>query len=85
MLADRKTGSTKTVRAGEFVTVMHRGNYDAIGDRYDQLLQFIEDNSYEVAGDVLELGVVDPHITYDDTAFITEIQIPISKNRSKKP
>ena len=56
--------------------VIHTGDYDSLLDSYGVIADWIENNQYEIAGQIREV-YLRPHSA--DEAGITEIQFPVSK------
>ena len=43
------------------------------------MLEYIEENSLSVAGDSIEITLIDSGITNDTDSYVTELQIPVKK------
>lgn len=65
---------------GYFLTIVFRGSYKESYKYYDILKKYIKENNLQVIGDIHEIYHIEIHITEDENEFITEIQIPVSKN-----
>jgi len=53
------------------------GPYEDLAKHYRTLIDWIEDNNYEITGDSIENNIVDNDYSDSSDEFITEIQIPI--------
>ena len=56
----------------------HQGPYQEVGATYMKLFQWVFQNSYQVAGPMLEIYWNDPKQTPEDK-LISELQIPVTK------
>ncbi|MFD0590335.1 MerR family transcriptional regulator [Paenibacillus sp. GCM10027627] len=72
----------RVIEEGRYACMYHHGPYDQTAEAYRLLLQEIEANHYEPAGDSVEMGLIDLSITGNPEEFITEIQIPVQKRGS---
>jgi effector-binding domain-containing protein len=59
----------------------HYGSMREVGRTYDQVLKWICDNGYTVAGSSRELYLTNP-LQSEEEDMVTEIQIPIRKEKS---
>ena len=59
--------------------VFHRGSYGTLSESYEVVLKYIEENEYEIAGDIRE-SYIDGVWNQDaENGWLTEIQIPVRK------
>ena len=59
--------------------VFHRGSYGTLSESYEAVLKYIEENEYEIAGDIRE-SYIDGVWNQDaENGWLTEIQIPVRK------
>lgn len=74
-----KSDSSKVhiVPGGSYLCMYHRGSIDNISESYAALLEYIENNGYEIAGDIYEIFIVDSLDTKIKEELVTHIQIPI--------
>lgn len=63
----------------EYVCVAFLGPYRDMGKHYQLLIQWIEENGYQIAGDSIEKNIVDYDFADSENEYISEIQIPIIK------
>lgn len=62
-----------------YVCMAFLGPYRDMGKHYQLLIQWIEDNGYQIAGDSIEKNIVDYDFSDSENEYISEIQIPIVK------
>ena len=58
--------------------IFHKGSYNNLSQSYERLLNYIEENSYEICGDFRESYIDGVWIKSDESQWLTEIQIPVS-------
>lgn len=69
----------KTVPGGEFACVLHEGPYSGLDDAYDEVFNWLEENSYEFAEEMGTREVfhrLSGEVESSDE-LLTEVQIPI--------
>ena len=59
--------------------VFHRGSYGTLGEAYEAVLRYIEENGCEIAGQIRESYIDGVWNKDDESQWLTEIQIPIRK------
>ena len=59
--------------------IVHEGSYETIGGTYGQLMSWIEANGYRMCGPTREVYVKGPESGGDQSAYVTEIQLPVEK------
>ena len=59
--------------------IFHRGSYGTLPESYEAVLRFIEENGYEIAGQIRESYLDGVWNQDDDSGWLTEIQIPVRK------
>ena len=62
---------------GRYITHLHKGSYDFLGEIYDKLLKYIDEHGYTILDGSIEIGYIDSVITKNQSEFLTEIQILI--------
>ena len=67
----------KVLKENNYACIVFSGSYDKIEHYYRMLIQWIEDNGYEIAGDSIEKNIVDYGFSSSEEEYISEIQIPI--------
>ncbi|MFV0395675.1 MAG: MerR family transcriptional regulator [Coprobacillaceae bacterium] len=63
----------------EVVSALHYGDYKTEPKTYALMMQWIEDNNYEIVGAPTERYLIDVIYTNKKEEYITELQIPIKK------
>lgn len=58
--------------------IFHKGSYNNLSQSYERLLNYIEENSYEIFGDFRESYIDGVWNKSDESQWLTEIQIPVS-------
>jgi DNA-binding transcriptional MerR regulator len=71
----------KVLKENNYACIVFSGSYDKIEHYYSMLIQWIEDNGYEIAGDSIEKNIVDYGFSNSEEEYISEIQIPIMLRR----
>ena len=61
--------------AGTYLTVTYRGNYSKSLSWVKKLLQYARDHDLSLKGDILEILLVDIHVSAEEEEHITELQI----------
>jgi DNA-binding transcriptional MerR regulator len=72
--------------------VVHIGSYESMGQAFNLLLRWIEDNGYEIAGAMREVylrfgannigyRLPDAYLANSTAEFVTELQLPVSKQK----
>ena len=59
--------------------IFHRGSYDTLHQSYVALLNYIEENGYEIAGTIRESYIDGVWNKETEKEWLTEIQIPVKK------
>lgn len=65
-----------------YACLVFNGPYSQMSEQYSKIVQWIEDNGYEIAGDSIEKNIVDYDFADSEAEYISEIQIPIVPRRS---
>jgi effector-binding domain-containing protein len=69
----------KTLSNGRYVCIRFNGLHEDSNIYYEKLLNYIEENNYEILEDSIEITLIDPGLTTDTSEFVTEIQILVKK------
>jgi len=72
-------GKVAALPAGEYACITYYGSYEMGEKHFNNILCWIEENNYEISGDVLVLNIAEAAFSEKELEFITEIQIPIKK------
>ncbi len=59
--------------------LLHTGEHESVMDSYEAILTWIEENGYEIIGNIREEFHMDDYMTDNPKEFVTEIQIPVKK------
>lgn len=68
-----------TIPENEFAYVVFLGPYRDIENHYTVLIEWIQENGYEILGDSIEKNIVDYDFSDSENEYVSEIQIPIRK------
>ncbi len=68
----------------EAACLLHTGEHESVMDSYEAILTWIEENDYEIIGNIREEFHMDDYMTDDPKEFVTEIQIPVRKIGGKQ-
>jgi effector-binding domain-containing protein len=63
----------------EAVSTIHKGTYDTIGEAYNAIMTWTENNGYQITGNDRELFFTDPRKLKDPSENVTEVQFPVTK------
>jgi len=65
----------------EAASVQHQGPYDTMGEAYQALHEWIEQEGYTIAGPPREVYVVapSPQTPVKPSDYVTEVQLPVTK------
>ena len=63
----------------EAACIFHKGSYNYLPKSYEKLLTFIENNGYEIAGEIRESYIDGVWNKETENDWLTEIQIPVVK------
>ncbi|WP_325275620.1 MerR family transcriptional regulator [Romboutsia sp.] len=69
----------KIIPENDYACIAFLGPYRDMGKHYKLLIQWIEDNGYQIVGDSIEKNIVDYDFSDLEHEYISEIQIPIKK------
>ncbi|WP_335869006.1 MerR family transcriptional regulator [Bacillus sp. 2205SS5-2] len=67
------------LEAGTYACYPHLGPYDSIKSSYSSVINRLQQERYHIAGLPIEIAMLDESVNQDETAFVTWIQIPVSK------
>ena len=59
--------------------IFHRGSYGTLSESYEVVLKYIEENGYEIAGDIRESYIDGVWNKEDESQWLSEIQVPVRK------
>ena len=67
----------KTLPAIRAACIFHRGAYRTLSESYEAVLRYIEENGYEIAGEIRESYIDGVWNKDNENEWLTEIQVPI--------
>jgi DNA-binding transcriptional MerR regulator len=67
------------VAQAEYVCSYHHGYYTETHSTYERLLNYIDENKYEIIGDALEIPLITAWSAKGEQDYVMEIQIPVKK------
>ena len=67
----------KTLPETSAACIFHRGSYNTLPESYETVLRYIEENGYEIAGEVRESYIDGVWNREDERDWLSEIQIPV--------
>ncbi len=59
--------------------LLHTGDHESVIDSYEAIFTWIDENDYEIIGNIREEFHMDDYTTDNPKEFVTEIQIPVKK------
>lgn len=65
------------LNAGMYACYPHQGPYERAKESYSRLLQLLKQDGYRVAGDPIEVSMLDESVIRDEEGFVTWLQIPV--------
>lgn len=65
--------------ASEYLVLRFGGVHQDAASYYRQMLAYLSERGYRLAGDSVEIALIDGGITGDEAQFVTELQIPFSR------
>ena len=79
--AKKETGDLrfKTLPEIQAACVFHKGSYRTFAESYATVLRYIEENGYEIAGDIRESYIDGVWNKDDESQWLSEIQVPVRK------
>ena len=69
----------KTLPEIQAACVFHKGSYRTFSESYETVLRYIEENGYEIAGEIRESYIDGVWNKDDESAWLSEIQIPVRR------
>ena len=59
--------------------IFHKGSYRTLSESYETVLKYIEENGYEIAGEIRESYIDGIWNKDDESQWLSEIQVPIKR------
>jgi DNA-binding transcriptional MerR regulator/effector-binding domain-containing protein len=78
---DLQHKNLKILKAGEYICLMHFGRARDREPSLKAMLMYIKENGYTIAGDVVQVDLIDDTMSDCSEEFIFEIQIPVQKSK----
>lgn len=69
----------KTLPEIQAACVFHKGSYCTFSESYETVLKYIEENGYEIAGDIRESYIDGVWNKDDESEWLSEIQVPVRR------
>ena len=81
VVAKKETGDLrfKTLPEIQAACVFHKGSYRTFAESYETVLRYIEENGYEIAGEIRESYIDGVWNKDDESQWLSEIQVPVRK------
>ena len=85
---DRLTASARDYLSRERIEVLpatqaacvfHKGSYRTFSESYEAVLRYIEENGYEIAGEIRESYIDGIWNKDDESQWLSEIQVPVRR------
>ena len=79
--AKEETGALrfKTLPEIRAACIFHKGSYRTFSESYEAVLRYIEENGYEIAGEIRESYIDGVWNKDDESEWLSEIQVPVRK------
>ena len=79
--AKKETGELrfKTLPEIRAACVFHKGSYRTFSESYEVVLRYIEENGYEIAGEIRESYIDGIWNKDDESQWLSEIQVPVKR------
>ncbi|WP_240839175.1 MerR family transcriptional regulator [Acidaminobacter sp. JC074] len=65
-----------------YICKQHYGSFSGLDTTYDDLLDYIEEAGYELAGDAIEIPIITTWSVSSENDYVTDVQIPVKKIRT---
>ena len=72
-------GAVHCLPEGPYGCIYFHGGHNQSRPYYEALLQFVDAQGYEAAGDAVERMLIDEYVSLDSNDHLTEIEIPLLK------
>ena len=72
----------KTLPQIQAACVFHKGSYRTFSESYETVLRYIEENGYEIAGEIRESYIDGVWNKDDESQWLSEIQVPVRKKQN---
>ncbi|MGN0484595.1 MAG: MerR family transcriptional regulator [Lachnospiraceae bacterium] len=83
ILVDQKESKgkyTQTIPEGEYACMYYQnGRLEQYHPSFEKMKQYIKENGYEIAGNILQIYKIDVTLTSDRAETVIELQVPVRK------
>ena len=69
----------KTLPEIQAACIFHKGSYRTFSESYETVLRYIEENGYEIAGEIRESYIDGVWNKDDESEWLSEIQVPVRR------
>ena len=79
--AKKETGGLyfRTLPEIQAACIFHKGSYHTFAESYETVLKYIEENGYEIAGEIRESYIDGVWNQDDESQWLSEIQVPVRR------
>ena len=83
--ARKETGGLRfqTLPEIQAACIFHKGSYRSFAQSYETVLRYIEENGYEIAGEIRESYIEGVWNRDDESQWLSEIQVPVRKKLNR--
>ena len=85
--AKKETGELhfKALPEIQAACIFHKGSYRTFPESYEAVLRYIEENGYEIAGEIRESYIDGVWNQDDESEWLSEIQVPVRRKAKSSP
>ena len=85
--AKKETGELhfKALPEIQAACIFHKGSYRTFPESYQAVLRYIEENGYEIAGEIRESYIDGVWNQDDESEWLSEIQVPVRRKAKSSP
>ena len=85
--AKKETGDLhfKALPEIQAACVFHKGSYRTFSESYEVVLRYIEENGYEIVGEIRESYIDGVWNKDDESEWLSEIQVPVRRKAKSSP
>ena len=69
----------KTLPAIQAACIFHKGSYGTFSESYETVLRYVEENGYEIAGEIRESYIDGVWNKEDESQWLSDIQVPVRR------
>ncbi len=79
LITQRKPAKTQfeVLKAGEYLTAYHKGSWDTVGECYERMLSYAEEQELNLSGNYMESYIIDHLFTEQIQEYVTQISVRI--------